>query len=259
MPSLPAVAPPADAGSAAPPVAPPSAAPKRTLKTVGLFGDLPVHNLVIDHTFDTGSPGVGRWYSSLGSGLTGTGPDPSTVVTSSSPHGMSLAVGAVSDTPEGAAPRTFSLLAQVPGGTGPFLVSLWLSTERPLEGDLPTLVRVSLASATAGTLVGAEIPRDEAATRTIAGRTWYRFEGEVAGDQKLGAFLVVRLRASRNRWWLQAPFVAPKALLASASLATASAPIARPVARPFALDDAERAAIAAYRRIPLDYGVGRPR
>ena len=80
MPALAELAPPADAAPS------PEPKPKRTLKTVGLFGDLPIHNLLIDHTFDTGSPGIGRWYSNLGTGLTGNGPDPQAVVTSSAPR-----------------------------------------------------------------------------------------------------------------------------------------------------------------------------
>jgi hypothetical protein len=246
MPALAAVPPPGDAGAAPEP----PRASKRTLRQVGLFGSMSTSNLLLDPTFDTGSPGIGRWYSNLGTGLSGNGPDPSTLVTASAPEGMALPVATVADVPETGAPRTFTLLAQVPGGTGPYVVSLWLSTERPLDGELSSLVRVSLATV-AGSLTGAEIPRDVNATRTIAGRTWHRYQGEVPGNVALGAFLVVRFKGSKNRWWLQAPSVVPKGLLA--------APTAFEVAASYALDDAERSAVRAYRRMPLDFGVGRPR
>lgn len=231
---------------------PPAPAPKRTMKTVGLFGDTSIHNLVIDPTMDVGNPGIGRWYSNLGTGLSGNGPDTAAVVTASSPIGLSLAVATVADIPDSGAPRTFTLLAQVPGGTGPYVVSVWLSTDKPLDGELASLVRVSLAAATAGGLTGSEVPRDESATRTIDGRTWYLYRGEVAGSPTLGAYFVIRFRGSKNRWWLQAPSVVPKPLLSGT-------PASLRVALPHALDDEERAAVQAYRRIPLDLGVGKPR
>lgn len=247
-PTLPPLAEPAAAVDAGTPPAP---TPKRTMKTVGLFSELPIHNLLIDHTFDVGNPGIGRWYSNLGTGLSGNGPDTQTVVTSSSPGGMSLAVASVADIPDTGSPRTFTLLAQVPGGTGPYVTSVWISTEKPLDGDLDSLVRVSLANATgAVSLTGTEIPRDE--TRVIDGRTWVRYQGEVAGSPTLGAYFVIRFRGSKNRWWLQAPVVVPKGLMPST-------PASLRLALPHALDDEERAAIWAYRRMPLDRGVNKPR
>lgn len=249
MPAFAAVVPPTDAG----PKPAPAPAPKRAMKVVGLFGDQSIHNLLIDHTFDTGNPGIGRWYSNLGTGLSGNGPDVSSVVTSSSPEGMSLAVGAVWDTPDSGSPRTFTVLAQVPGGTGPYVVSVWLSTEKPLEGELATLARVSFAAATgSGGLTGAEIPLDDTATRVIEGRTWFRYQGEVATSPALGAFLVLRFRGSKNHWWMQAPSVVPKPL-------STGKPASLSLARQVELDDAERAAVQAYRRIPLDLGLGKPR
>ncbi|MBI2388685.1 MAG: hypothetical protein HYV09_03625 [Deltaproteobacteria bacterium] len=226
------------------------ARPVRTMKQVGLFGGTSVDNLLIDPSFDEGNPGIGRWYSNLGTALAGNGPPVEHVVTSSSPIGVSLPVGAVSDVPESGSPRTFSLIAQVPGGKGPYVVSLWLATEKEPIGDLPTLVRVSLAGATAGGINGSEIPREDESTRVIDGRTWVRYRGEVGGPFTLGAYVVVRFRGSKNRWWLQAAEVLPKQLLTETKTLR--------VALPFDLDDAERAAIREYRRIPLDLGVGAP-
>jgi len=246
-PFMPAVAEVGPVADAAPPPAP---APKRTMKTVGLFGDTSIHSLLIDHTFDVGNPGIGRWYSNLGSTLAGNGPEVESIVTSSAPLGMSLAVGAVSDIPDSGSPRTFSLLAQVPGGTGPYVVSVWLTTDKPLAFDL-SLVRVSFAGATAGGLTGSEILADPE-TRTLDGREWHQYRGEVVGSPTLGAYLVIRFKGSKNRWWLQAPSVVPKSLLPSDTKSLR-------VALPHALDDAERAAVQAYRRIPLDLGLGKPR
>jgi hypothetical protein len=145
------------------------------------------------------------------------------------------------------------LLAQLTGGTGPYVVSLWVSSDKPSDVALTEAVRVGVASATgSGGLSGLEIPLDPEQQRTLGGRTWHRYRGEVAGPFALGAFLTIRFRASRTQWWLQAPEVVPKGLLAPAT--TMSLKLARAIE----LDSEERAAIAAYKRVPLNYGVLTP-
>lgn len=227
--------------------------PKRTMKSVPLFGETPVHNLLIDPTFETGNPGIGRWYSNIGTGLNAEGPRVVQSILSASPNGMSLPVGMVADVPEEGKPRAFSLLAQLPGGTGPYVVSLWISTDKPIDTAVTEWVRVGVANATGGGGIGGvEVPLDPEHQKTIGGRTWHHFRGEVPGPFALGAFLTLRFKASRTQWWLQAPSVVPKGLLAPAETKSLKR------ALPIELDAEERAGIAAYRRIPLDYGVGKP-
>jgi len=227
--------------------------PKRTMKSVPLFGDTPIYNLLIDPTFDDGNPGIGRWYSNLGTSLNAEGPHVAQAILSASPSGISLPVGMVADVPEGGKPRAFSLLAQLPGGTGPYVVSLWVSSDKPLGAPVTDWVRVGVASATGtGGIGGVEVPLDPEQQKTINGRIWHRFQGEIAGPFALGAFITLRFKASRTQWWLQAPVVVPKGLLAPAETKSLKR------AWPIELDAEERAGIAAYRRIPLDYGVGKP-
>ena len=235
-----------DVGLAAVEVDAAAPAAVRTMKTVSLFGDTAVGNLLIDPTFDDAGPGVGRWLSNLGTSPTGGGPTIEQIVLSDSPASASIALGAMSDIPEKGSPRTFSLVAQVPGGTGPYIVSLWVSSDKPTEGDLTTLVRVSLANASGISISGFEIPHES--ERTIAGRVWHHYRGEVAGPFSMGAYMMVRLRASRTRWYLQAPEVVPSKLMASD---TAKALVGKHVL----LEPEERAAIAAYQRIPRVQGV----
>lgn len=236
-----------DAGIEAPP-------PVRTMKTVGLLGGSSVHNLLIDPGFDDGDFGIGRWLSNSGGAIDGAGPPLSQVVTSSSPLGIALPVGAVGDETTS---RSVTLLAQVPGGTGPFVVKLWVATQSPIPPGgkgVADLVRVSIASATGASLGGIDVPIDEAASRTIDGRTWTLFRGEVPGPFALGAFMLIRCKPSRNRWWLQAPEVVPKALAEPLPEAKSwSAPLVRRT-----LDADERRAIERYRKMPLDFGVGAP-
>jgi len=230
----------------------PAPSPARTMKSAPLFGETAIYNLLIDPTFDEGSPGIGRWYSNLGTSLNAEGPRIGQSILSASPVGIALPVAKVADIGDDGKTRSFSLIAQLPGGTGPYVVSLWVSSERPLDAAVTDWVRVGITNAVGATgLTGVEVPLDPDLQRTIAGRTWHRFRGEVAGPFVLGAFVTLRFRASRTQWWLQSPEVVPKGLLATAETKSLK------VAKSIALDAEERAAIASYRRIPLDYGVGR--
>ncbi len=243
-----AVVPSEDAGTATVDAAVPQI---RTLKQVGLFGETNVQNLVLDPSFEDGSPGIGRWI------VSSTATEPPALlpmITSNAPNGVSLRVVSVSDIPASgtANPRAFSVMAQLPGGTGPFVAQVWISTEKPVDlATLTPLVRVSIspASSTSPTS-GSELPLDPTATRVIDGRTWLLYRGEITGPFQVGAWFSIRMRGSRNKWWLHAPEFVPKALLAEAQTKSLH------LARPHALDADELSAIARYRRIPLDYGVG---
>jgi hypothetical protein len=211
----------------------------RTLKTVGLFGETTTDNLFINPTFEPNSPGLGQWYSSYGVGISLDGPELSQLVLSDSPSGTALAVGSIADAPATGSPRTFSLVSQVPGGPGPFVLSTWISTETALSDDIANYVRVSIVGAKTTGLTGTEVPHES--TRTIAGRVWHRYRAEMPGPYSMGAYVVIRFKGSRNQWYLQAPELVPKKLLPASEAALI-------IGRPFDLAADERGAIAAYKK-----------
>jgi hypothetical protein len=222
-------------------VAPPSPPPPRTLVRRGLFGDSAVANLLLDPTFESGEPGVGRWM------INPTGQPPSVVqqaILSDSPAGVGLAAGVFQDVPaNGAATARFSLTTQVPGGAGPFHVGVWVAVDPRENLPSPTsLVTVTFAQLWAenGTPTKVDVPLAAERTRRIGERTWYRYEGEAPGPNPIGSMLTITMKASRYRWYVQAPEVVP------APLVTQSLKIARPVARPLEAEDVEL--MRAYRR-----------
>lgn len=225
---------------------PPPVVARRTMTTVGLFGGTSMDNLILDPTFEDGGPGIGRWIArtSDGSELAF-----SQRVTAGAPQGAGLPVGVFEDA------HAFTLLAQVVGGVGPYVGRLWVTTDSGGDEAALGLVKVSLAGAGAGGLLSTDLPRVPEATRVLGGRTWWLFEGEAKGPFALGGFLIVRVRASKQRFLLQAPVVLPRALTGAAKLSADVAPwpLAR-TALPRALEPDEAAAIEHVRRVPLVYG-----
>lgn len=213
----------------------------RTMKTVPLFGGSAIENLLIDPTLQGGDPGIGRWYSNFGTTITLDGPALGQLVLSAAPVGVSLPVGTIEDP----SAKTFSLVAQVPGGTAPYSVSVWISTEKPLDVDIGSFIRVSLASGQGTGLSGIEIAHET--EQTIGGRIWHRYRAEAPGPYAIGAYLTIRFRPSKHRWYLQSPEVIPKKLLPADTKMS--------LGRKIELEPEERGAIAAYQRIPLVYGV----
>jgi len=250
MPDPITTAPTADAGTDGAPVMPP-VPPKRTMKQSPLLGTIAPENLLIDPTFGSGEFGIGRWLTSFSGVLDLNGPPLGQIMLSDSPSGIALVVGTLYDVPEKEAPRTMTLLAQVIGGTGPYVVRLWIATDDlPGETSWFPLVRVTLAAAVSSGLSGNDIKPDETTTRRIGGRSWTQFVGETAGPYSLGAWLSLRFKASKHRWYIQAPEVLPKAL--ATGMPTRSAILHPLLAR--VLDSDEALAIDRYRREPLRYG-----
>ncbi|MGZ3453946.1 MAG: hypothetical protein ACXVEF_30350 [Polyangiales bacterium] len=231
------------------PPTPPST-PVRTMKNVPLFGETSVQNLLIDPTFEDGDPGIGRWYVNITTG----GLPLDQTVSAASPMGMSLPIGVITGFPDGAmgAPKGISMLAQLPGGKGPYSVSLWAATESPVDQDFDKLLHVTIAQITGAK--GLDIALDPTATRVIGGRTWYRFSGIALDDAgkaipsfTLGAILKITMPASRTKYWLQAPEVVPKPLADVAGM--------KIVNTWRDLTSEERLEIQAMKKIPLDHGI----
>lgn len=234
---------PVTVGSTVPPS--PAAPPRRTMVNVGLFGGTSMDNLILDPTFDDGGPGIGRWIARASDGSsTGFAQR----VTADAPQGASLPVGVFEET------RAYTLLAQVTGGAGPYVARLWVTTDAG-GGELAlSLIKVSLANAGASGLASTDIPVAPEATRVLGGRTWSLFTGEAKGPFPLGAFLIVRVKGSKQRFLLQAPEVIPRALLGGAGGPGAVGALAlRKVAEPRPLDADEATAIEHARRVPLVY------
>ncbi len=207
-------------------------APVRTLKQVGLLGGTPMENLILDPTFDSGGPGIGRWINSVEGKSTpfGQGVDART------PLGSSLPYGVFENE------KSFTLLAQLPGGPGPYVARLWVTSESGGEGTLAA-VKVSLSNAAGIGLVATDL--EPGSTRVIGGRTWTQFTGEAKGPFPLGGFMIIRVKATKQRWWMQGAEVLPTALVSTMSL--------RPNVAPRPLDLDERAAIDVYRAQALIY------
>jgi hypothetical protein len=217
----------------------------RTMVHRGLLGGSAIASLVLDPTFDTGSPGIGRWRFAAGQA---TPTVTQQAVLSDSPFGVGLTAGVVSDVraPGQGSPSAVSLTAEIPGGAGPFHVGLWISVDAiENESSPPTLVKVSLvqAYATKGTPAAVDVPNDPTATRVIGTRTWWRFEGDAPGPNAIGSFFLIRLRASKYRWYLQAPEVVPAPLASTKWLELAK--------RVRVADAEELALVADYRAQPF--------
>lgn len=217
--------------------APPPTKAVRTMKTVGLFGDTSIDNLFMNPSFEPSGFGVGQWISSYGAALRGDGPELSQLVLSDSPIGTALPVGTIADAPADAAPKLFTLIAQTPGGPGPFVLSMWIASEQPIAEPISDTVRVSIVGAKTTGLSGTEIAQES--ETTIAGRAWHHYRGEIPGPFSMGAYVMIRFRPSKSRWYLQAPELVPKKLMSNTAALVAG--------KPFEVSSDERAAIAAYR------------
>lgn len=244
----PAAATATDAGVDATDAAPPSAT-VRTMVQRGLFGAAKPTNLLLDPTFEQGSPGIGRWFFNGG----GTAPAVlQQAILSDSPTGVGLVAGVAEDGPgPGTSGNAISFVTQVPGGAGPFRVGVWLSVDpRENQPSPPSLVRISFAQSWAekGSPSTLDVGLVADATRVIGARTWYRFEAEAPGPNPFGSLLTIRLRTSSYRWYLLAPEVTPIALDGAPSGDAGPTTRARAVARLREADDEELALFRAYRR-----------
>ncbi|GAC1579181.1 MAG: hypothetical protein NVS3B20_26050 [Polyangiales bacterium] len=219
--------------------------PRRSLREVGIVGSTSIANLLIDPQFSSGQPGIGRWMYSYSGTPDGSSPTVVQLARSDSPEGIAMRVGTVSGA------RGVVLTAQVVGGSGPYLVSLWASANDLVDDAQPlALLRVAIAGATGSSLTGVEIKPVEGTSRRIGDRTWTHFMGEAPGPYTIGAYLIIRLKASNHNWWFQAPQVVPKVLLGGVDTRSL---VLNPILSRSAEAD-ELAAIEQYRKQPLVYG-----
>jgi hypothetical protein len=184
---------------------------QRTLITNRLFGDTHPQNLLIDPSFSVRGGGVGTWMSQT------TDPSQTSAayaasLMSDSPASIALPVAHLSDNAKSTGNWELTLMAQVPGGPGPFHLRVWVSTL-----DLKASTDVSLAAVSLlGSLNNADavqVDENVSAAKVIAGRTWHLFEGDLMEDRPLGGFVQFDFQASTNTWLLQAPEFVPSALI----------------------------------------------
>jgi hypothetical protein len=210
-----------------------------------LFGDVHPQNLLIDPNFSVRSAGLGNWQAQASQG---TQPNPSFAgsLMSDSPNGIALPVARVADSAMASAMSQLDLVAQVPGGPGPFHLRVWIST-------LDATQSASVDGATVGLLTALDqkaiqISEDPKQARVIAGRTWHLFAGDITQNLSLGAFVDIDFLPSSNTWLIQAPEFIPKAIdpTPNAELVRRSPPTAR--TRPMTAP--EKAIVARYRQQP---------
>jgi hypothetical protein len=195
---------PLDAGSA-------GDASVRTIVERPLFGDTHPQNLLIDPSFSVRrGGGLGNWMALTGDSSQAS-PSFSSSLLSDSPSGISMATARLADATASTGNFELDLLAQVPGGPGPFTLQAWVST-------LDAKASASLTGVTFGLLASLDdtdavvVAEDPAKARVIAGRTWHLFTGQSAQDLSIGGFVLLSFAASANTWLLQSPEFIPVAL-----------------------------------------------
>ncbi len=136
------------------------------------------------------------------------------------------------------------LVAQVPGGPGPFRLRVWISTQDPAASTAIEGVAVGLLTSLDGNAITVE--EDVGSAKVIGGRTWHLFQGEIGQDLQLGAFLDFHFPASANTWLVQAPEFIPSALVNSGQ----GPGTTFRAARVRALNAHERAILVRHKRSP---------
>ena len=216
----------------------------RSLVFNPLFGDTSPQNLLLDPNFSVRfGGGLGNWQPTTFNVMAATAPAFGSWPMSDAPAGIAMPVAHLADGTGATTNVDLVLLAQVPGGPGPFHLRVWVSTLDPAASatvpDASALVLTSL-SATA-----TEVSEDPAQARVIGGRTWHRLDGIVSQDLTLGGYVAFEFQATQNTWLLQAPEFVPVALEASAAAA-----VPRVFRFPRAMTAGERQAIIRYVRQP---------
>jgi len=217
---------------------------KRTIVTSALFGDTQPENLFIDPVFSAYMPSSGNWMPMTADQSAQQGASFGAGMMSDSPVGISMSVGKLADATSSSTNYELTLIAQVPGGSGPYHVQVWLSTlDEASSSDSSNWTGV-----TVGLLVSEDsniIPVSEATAskKVIKGRTWHLFKGDIAKDLRLGAFVALDFAASKNTWLVQAPEFVPVALLDSSKQ---SLSLHRPALAPMPLTPTLKRCIELY-------------
>ena len=211
-----------------------------------LFGDTSPQNLLLDPNFSVRfGGGLGNWQPTTFNVMATTAPSYGSWPMSDAPAGIALPVAHLADGNGATTSIDLVLLAQVPGGPGPFHLRVWVSTLDPAASA--TLPDVAAAVLTSLTATATDVTEDPAKARVIGGRTWHLFDGIVSQDLTLGAYLAFEFPASKNTWLLQAPEFVPVALESPAK-ADAVVPRLFQFARTMTAN--ERQAIIRYVRQP---------
>lgn len=216
---------------------------KRTLAQNALFGDVHPQNLILDPSFSARQYGIGNWQTATAD-PSQSSPTFSSSYLSDAPAGIALPVARLADGRNSTSNFQLDLLAQVPGGPGPFRLRVWIST-------LDASASAPLSGVTVGLLTSlnqSALPLDEdpAKAQVIAGRTWHLFEGQISDDLSLGGFVLFDFAPSQNTWLLQAPEFIPIALDPAAAQKARRLPAAR--ARPMTAREGEL--VRRYRQYP---------
>ena len=144
------------------------------------------------------------------------------------------------------------LLTSFLGGNGPFHAEMWASKSN-VKGkpvDIPTdgsAVTVSVMDGSPEANDAFDLEVDPSATRTIDGRTWVLFRGDIAKPLVNGAFFVVRTGTKGGHIHLAAPEVTSDEIAVGQAVKS-RAHLKLALAR--RKDLSERIAIKAYQAVP---------
>ena len=219
-------------------------ASSRTMLTRPLFGDTHPQNLFIDPTFSVRQGGVGNWMAITADPAQGAAAFRGSPM-SDSPAGIAMPVGRLADATGSSDNFNLDLLAQVPGGPGPYHLRVWISTLDTTASAWLDGVSVGLMTALNGGLIAVE--EDPTQAQVIAGRTWHLFTGEISRSLTLGGFVLFDFPASTNTWLLQSPEFIPTAIDPSSTADRARRRAAR---EPRPITARERALADRYWRQP---------
>jgi hypothetical protein len=215
---------------------------QRSLVHNPLFGDTHPQNLFIDPNFSVRGAGVGTWLAQTGD-TSQSAPAWGATLMSDSPAGIALPVARLADNAMSAGHYDLSVLAQVPGGPGPFHLRVWISALDPDASADASGVGISLLGSLNGSKA-AQVTENADAAKVIAGRTWHLFEADLMEDRPIGGFVVLEFASSANTWLLQAPEFVPTALLPSPAPELAQRKLR--LARERVMSERERALIDKY-------------
>jgi hypothetical protein len=230
----------ADAGT------PDAGPPARTLVTRPLFGDTHPGNLLIDPNFSTRyGAGLGNWLAATGDQSAQRGPTFVSGLLSDAPAGIALPVARFADASTSTRHFQLDLIAQVPGGPGPYRLHVWVSTLDPAASAHLTGLQAGLLTSL-GDQGGFSVDEDAAKAQVLGGRTWHLYTGDIDHELPMGGFVVLDFQASANTWLLQSPEFIPTALLPPEPEARAF----HPPAKAHALTEHERALMRLYASQP---------
>lgn len=233
----------------APPVPPPTATPARTLGTGSLLPTT-TQNLLLDPGFFLTEQGGQITGAFLAVYEQGQGQLQLRVrIDSTSPAGFGGGVVLARD-PKATdtKARSIQFLAAFTGGKGPFVAKVWVSSTdatgvpRGFPEDGGGFIASILDPARQSGAV--DLVRDAEKTKTVGGRTWVLYTGELKKDLVGGGMMIMTTGAKGGGFELAAPEIVAVPAVAQGGLSRKPSLVVR------ALSDSERAAIETYGKIP---------